>query len=86
MKVLKGGKSSVDGATSRLLGWLLRLTLELEGVFPQERTFDRAKRLIVSGLLTVGRRWISRMISASGRDQDDEKHIHWFSFNGCSCI
>lgn len=71
MKVLKGGKSSVDGATSRLLGWLLRLTLELEGVFPQERTFDRAKRLIVSGLLTVGRRWISRMISASGRDQED---------------
>ena len=64
-------KAGATGETSGLLDWLLVLTLQLGGVFSQARTLERARRMIVSGLLTVGRRWISRMISTSGRDQQD---------------
>jgi DDE superfamily endonuclease len=54
-----------------LLTWFSKLMLEFNEVFAQGRTRDRAMRLMLSGLLTVGRRWITRMISTAGRDQQD---------------
>lgn len=54
-----------------LLTWFLRLMHDLDEVFSQQRTSQRAARLMLSGLLTVGRRWITRMISTAGRDQQD---------------
>ena len=40
---------------------------ELEPQFSQRRTAIRAQRLMLSGLLTMGRSWISRWISSTGR-------------------
>jgi hypothetical protein len=54
-----------------LLSVFLQLTLGLTEVFGQKRVALRAQRLMLMGLLTVGRRWISRMISTAGRDQED---------------
>jgi len=55
----------------RLLDHFLALTKRLEFAFVQERTALRIRRLMLSCLLTVGRHWISRMISTAGRDQQD---------------
>lgn len=50
---------------------LLKLMLEFRDLFPQQRTFSRARRLMLSGILTIGRHWLSRMISTAGRDLQD---------------
>jgi hypothetical protein len=54
-----------------LLQCFLHLVSELEDVFAQRRTARRARRLMLSGLLAIGRRWITRAICASGREQRD---------------
>lgn len=54
-----------------LLKCFLKLQQGLDGLFGQERVCLRAKRMMLVGLLTVGRHWITRMISAAGRDQQD---------------
>lgn len=54
-----------------LLEWLLHLTADLNGVFSQQRTFHRASRLLFSCMLTVGRGWITRWLSSTGRGDVD---------------
>lgn len=40
-------------------------------MFNQERTAERARRLLLSNLLCVGRHWLTRILCATGRDQRD---------------
>jgi len=44
---------------------------ELTDVFPQRRTVRRATNLMLSGLLCVGRKWVTRLLSVQGREQED---------------
>jgi len=39
--------------------------------FTQQRTEKRARRLLLTSLLCMGRKWITRMISTANRDQQD---------------
>lgn len=55
-----------------ILNSLLGLCERIRPVFRQTRTFERARRLLISGLLVMGTHQISRTISAAGRDQGNQ--------------
>lgn len=61
-----------SAAPGTLLACFLALMQELDGVFSQTRTFLRARRLMLSCLLAVGRGWISRWLSGTGLG-----HVDW---------
>lgn len=63
--------NAITGSSSTLLSCFMRLLLELTPVFSQGRTFHRAERLMLSGLIALGRRWISRWICVTDRAQRD---------------
>ncbi len=44
---------------------------ELSDVFAQQRTLRRAKNLMLSAVLCVGRKWLTRLLTVQGRDQQD---------------
>jgi len=55
----------------KLLKAFLDISNELGPMFSQERTARRAKRLLLSNLLCIGRHWLTRMLTATNRDQRD---------------
>ena len=55
----------------KLLSAFIRISSELTPMFNQERTAERARRLLLSNLLCVGRHWLTRILCATGRDQRD---------------
>jgi len=55
-----------------ILDSLLGLCERLRPAFLQKRTFERARRLLISNLLVTGSHQISRAISAAGRDRGDQ--------------
>ncbi len=59
------------GGTMNLLEAFINLTNELDPMFSQKRTACRAKRLLLSNLLCIGRHWITRLLCATNRDQRD---------------
>jgi len=54
----------------KLLAAFLQISSEVEA-FAQQRTERRAQRLLLSALLCLGRKWITRMITIANRDQQD---------------
>jgi hypothetical protein len=54
----------------KLLCAFLSICSELDG-FAQQRTETRAHRLLLSSLLCIGRKWVTRMIATTNRDQQD---------------
>lgn len=54
----------------KLLNAFIKITSEVEA-FSQERTKRRAQRLWLSVLLCLGRKWITRLITTTNRDQQD---------------
>lgn len=54
-----------------LLDELLVLLSHWQGVFRQERSFERALRLALAHILTPGQRLLSRLIATSGRQDQD---------------
>lgn len=55
----------------KLLEAFLSISNELTPMFSQERTVRRAKRLLLSNLLCIGRHWLTRMLCVTNRDQRD---------------
>ena len=55
----------------KLLKAFLDISNELGPMFSQERTARRTKRLLLSNLLCIGRHWLTRMLTATNRDQRD---------------
>lgn len=55
----------------KLLEAFLSISSELTPMFSQERTVRRAKRLLLSNLLCIGRHWLTRMLCVTNRDQRD---------------
>lgn len=55
----------------KLLEAFLSISNELTPMFSQERTARRAKRLLLSNLLCIGRHWLTRMLCVTNRDQRD---------------
>ena len=55
----------------KLLEAFLGVSNELGPMFSQERTARRAKRLLLSNLLCIGRHWLTRILCATSRDQRD---------------
>jgi hypothetical protein len=52
-----------------LLGAFLETVQEWADVFPQRRSFERALRQALGGLVCLGRRTISRIIWTNGRQK-----------------
>jgi hypothetical protein len=52
-----------------LLGAFLELTAQWRNVFSQERTWQRAQRQALGGLLVLGRATLSRILWTNGREQ-----------------
>jgi hypothetical protein len=65
----EGTQNSHDGQ-ARLLKAFLEITAGWRGVFCQTRTFHRALRQALGGLLCLGRRTITRIIWTNGREQE----------------
>jgi hypothetical protein len=59
-----------DPSASPLLQAFLAITASWREVFAQARTFRRALRQALGGLLCVGRRTVTRILWANGRDQE----------------
>lgn len=55
-----------------LLDALLGFCGRLRPAFQQDRTLERARRLLIGSLLVMGTHHLSRVISASGRDRGDQ--------------
>jgi hypothetical protein len=53
-----------------LLDTFLRITAAWENVFPQSRTFLRAVRQALGGILCAGRRCLTRILWTCGREQE----------------
>jgi hypothetical protein len=66
-----------------LLSCLLEILSSWQTVFPQTRTFIRAVRLAVGGLLCAGRHTLSRIIWTNG-DQHKDWRADYFLFSRCS--
>lgn len=62
-----------------LLDHFLRLTSRWEGVFPQERSLQRARAQALGGLFCLGRRTLTRILWTNGREQMPwaaDYHLH----------
>lgn len=57
--------------SSPLLEALLGLLAQWQGVFRQQRSFERSIRLALAHILTPGQRLLSRLIATSGRQHQD---------------
>lgn len=75
-----GGPAAEDPMT--LLGCFLDILASWVTVFPQERTFLRAVRQALGGLLCLGRHTLSRIIWTNGRQHQDWR-ADYFLFSRC---
>ena len=55
----------------KMLEAFLNISNELGPMFSQKRTARRATRLLLSNLLCIGRHWLTRILCATNRDQND---------------
>lgn len=82
-----GARSGTDaplapGSPTTLLGCFLDILAAWEAVFPQTRTFLRAVRQAVGGLLCLGRHTLSRIIWTNGGQHKDWR-ADYFLFSRC---
>jgi len=67
----------------KLLNAFISISEELTPMFKQQRSAHRARRLLLSNLLCVGRHWLTRVLCATGRDQRDWSADYRFFSRSC---
>jgi hypothetical protein len=73
------GRADISSAEPLLIEEFLRLISGWSEVFPQERTFQRARDQALGGLLCMGRRTLTRILWTNGREQMPwaaDYHLH----------